>query len=312
MGTQKQSHFLRLRSPALRLTLAVLLPLMGCLISSDFARAQTPNLLGEWQWHSVGITGRLKITQELSDGRFSGEYIVDYQSKIEGRLQGDQIEFVRSFTWTDGTQKEQRYKVTLVGSGNNLRMVNGSWIGFDTHTDNGGGDFSAEKIQPTPAPQPIPKPQPLPTPQPTPNALADVESIGPCKSLELSYSPNPALLGISPWVPGTKVTPPTKVKQRDVEVSPTLTFSPEGCTKPGEMPRFYASDEQRREKTFDLDSQTGFFTTFNAGVFEIGVRVGALSNSTKILVDYHPCTELSLSGDVSPIKPGDSTSVLVD
>src|SRR5690349_19601434 len=64
---------------------------------------KAPNLAGDWHWSSVGYSGRLRITQNVG-GTFSGAF-VDYGGTIEeGRIQGNQITFVRRFAWTDGTQ----------------------------------------------------------------------------------------------------------------------------------------------------------------------------------------------------------------
>ena len=154
MGTQKQSRWSRLRYHAVRLSVAGLLAFIG-LIPANVARAQTPNLVGEWQWHSVGYSGKLRIRSQTPSGTFSGELDpaandprigAPQFTKIEGRIQGDRIEFVRRILWNDGKEYQQRYSGRLVGSGDNLRMIYGSWVGFDSHREDGGGDFSAEKI----------------------------------------------------------------------------------------------------------------------------------------------------------------------
>src|SRR5215813_7663275 len=130
------------------------LSMLGALARQPFAlpgrAAQSPpqaaNLVGQWQWHSDGLNGKLRITTQNSDGAFSGEYTdPQWASPFEGKIQDNKIEFLRHFTWNDGKRKEQRYKVTLVGSGEKLQMVNGTWTGFDGRSDNGGGDFAAEK-----------------------------------------------------------------------------------------------------------------------------------------------------------------------
>ncbi len=146
MSTQKQSGLLRLRSHEVRLAVAVLLALMASVIPRNVAWAQAPKELdGEWQWRDGGYSGRLHITQN-SDGSFSGKYDPQWRSTIEeGHIQGNQIEFVRLIIWSDGKQKEQRYKLTLDRSGNTLRMK-GRWTGFDGQSSNGSGDFSAEKV----------------------------------------------------------------------------------------------------------------------------------------------------------------------
>src|SRR2546425_7152684 len=112
--------------------------------------AQNPpgpaNLVGEWQCAHGGI--KFRITSQTPNGTFSGNFIqVDKWSvgTIEGRIQGDRVEFVRGIMW-DGRQTQQRWSARLTGSGDNLRMVEGRWAGFDSIRDDGGGDFSAEKI----------------------------------------------------------------------------------------------------------------------------------------------------------------------
>src|SRR6266568_6452508 len=146
MSTQKQSGLLRLRSDGVSLAVAVFLSLTASVIPRNVVWAQAPNeFSGEWRWRDGGYSGGLHITQN-SDGTFSGKYDPGWRSTIEeGHIQGDQIEFVRLIMWRDGEQKEQRYKLTLDRSGNTLRMK-GRWTGFDGSSDNGSGDFSAEKV----------------------------------------------------------------------------------------------------------------------------------------------------------------------
>jgi len=126
---------------------------MGSPLVSNVAQAQRPNLIGEWQWRSVGYSGKLRIKSQAPDGSFSGDLdpaandprIGGPQSTgIEGRIQDDRIEFVRRIVWNDGKEYQQRYSGRLV-SNDKLRM-NGTWTGFDGSSDNGGGDFSAEKL----------------------------------------------------------------------------------------------------------------------------------------------------------------------
>lgn len=118
---------------------------MGFFVLLRAVWADPLNLVGVWKWNSSGYSGRLQIASETPDGRFTGKFI-NYASTIEGLQNGNEIQFVRRFMWSDGKEKVQFFKVTLVGNGNNLRMVNGSWTGFDSHSDNGSGDFSAQKI----------------------------------------------------------------------------------------------------------------------------------------------------------------------
>src|SRR6267143_818618 len=124
------------------------LTLLSSTIPSNVAWAQAPRLVGEWKWSHVGFTGTMRIKTQNPDGTFSGEFSPPhYAATIKGKVKGDQVEFVRSFTWSDGKEKEQRFEATLVGSGDNVRMVKGRVTGFDGRSDNGSwwGDFSAEK-----------------------------------------------------------------------------------------------------------------------------------------------------------------------
>src|SRR5216683_3635123 len=116
--------------------------------------AQNPpgpaNLVGEWQCANIAPHGGIKfrITSQTPNGTFSGNFIqVDKWSvgTIEGRIQGDRVEFVRGIMW-DGRQTQQRWSARLTGSGDNLRMVEGRWAGFDSIREDGDGDFSAERI----------------------------------------------------------------------------------------------------------------------------------------------------------------------
>src|SRR5712691_13039297 len=74
MTKQKQPGLLRLRSHQVSFGAALFLALVVSLIPANVVREQTPKrgeLVGEWQWSSVGNSGRLRIATQ-SDGKFSG------------------------------------------------------------------------------------------------------------------------------------------------------------------------------------------------------------------------------------------------
>lgn len=88
-------------------------------------------LVGEWRWQCCAgnvRSGTLKITSESGDGTFAGDtYDTStgaYDSKVQGRIQGNQLVIDRTGNWGS-----QRWVGTVTRNANGISQMQGNWSG---------------------------------------------------------------------------------------------------------------------------------------------------------------------------------------
>jgi hypothetical protein len=134
-----------------RLSILCLVFALGISTFAAFSSpAQTPqsaaSLVGVWQWSCCAgrYSGRFAIMFQRSDGSIVGQFSAATEEDtgtLQGRLQGDRVEFVRRGTY-HGRDFEQRWVARVAQAGNTLQMVEGRFEQSIPQT--AAGEFSAQ------------------------------------------------------------------------------------------------------------------------------------------------------------------------